>query len=52
VARIVKREDVRARLEAMGTLPVGSTPEAFDSFLAAETAKWKGVIQTARISLD
>lgn len=52
VARIVRYEDVRARLEAMGTLPVGSTPEAFDSFIGAETAKWKGVIQAARIALD
>ncbi len=52
VARIVRHEDTRARLETMGTLPVGSTAEAFESFIAAETAKWRGVIRTARIALD
>lgn len=52
VARIVKQEDVKARLETMGTLPVGSTPEAFESFIAAETAKWRNVIRAARIALD
>lgn len=38
VARIVRLDDVKARLEAMDTIPVGGTPEAFDSFITAETA--------------
>ena len=36
----------------MGTLPVGSTPEAFESFIAADKAKWRNVIRAARIALD
>jgi tripartite-type tricarboxylate transporter receptor subunit TctC len=52
VARIVRQDDFQARLQAMGTLPVGSTPEAFEAFIAAETAKWKSVIHTAGITLE
>ena len=37
VAQIVRLDDVKARLEAMGTIPVGGTPEEFEAFIAAET---------------
>lgn len=52
VARIVRQDDVRARLDAMGTVPVGGTPEAFEAFIAAETAKWGRVIQRAGVKPD
>ena len=52
VARIVRLDDVKARLEAMGTIPVGGTPEEFDSFITAETAKWGKVIRDAKVTSD
>jgi tripartite-type tricarboxylate transporter receptor subunit TctC len=52
VAAIVKLDDVRQRLEAMGTVPVGSTPEAFAAFIDAETAKWGRVIREAKVTPD
>lgn len=52
VARIVRLDDVKTRLEGMGTVPVGSTPEAFAAFIDAETAKWGKVIQEAKVKLD
>lgn len=52
VARIVQLDDVRQKLEQMGTVPVGSTPEAFDAFIAAETAKWGKVIRDAKVTVD
>ena len=52
VARIVKSDDAKARLEAMGTFPAGSTPEEFDAFIAAETRKWGGVIRTAGVKAE
>lgn len=52
VARIVRLDDVKARLEAMGTIPVGGTPEEFETFLAAETAKWGKVIRDAKVTAD
>ena len=52
VARIVRLDDVKARLEAMGTIPVGGTPEEFDSFITAETAKWGKVIRDAKVTAD
>ena len=52
VARIVRLEDVKARLEGMGTLPAGSTPQEFASFIDAETTKWGTVIREAKVKLD
>lgn len=52
VAQIVRLDDVKAKLEAMGTLPVGSSPAEFDSFIAAETAKWGKVIREAKVVLE
>jgi tripartite-type tricarboxylate transporter receptor subunit TctC len=52
IARIVRTDDVKARLEAMGTIPVGNKPEEFEAFLAAETTKWGNVIRTANVKAD
>ncbi|UUZ70587.1 hypothetical protein LP416_29220 [Polaromonas sp. P2-4] len=52
VARIIKSDETKARLEAMGTFPAGSTPEEFDAFIAAETGKWAKVIQTAGVKAE
>lgn len=52
IAAIVRLDDVKARLEAMGTIPVGSTPAEFDTFLASETAKWGDVIRRAKVTAN
>ena len=52
VARIIKSDETRAKLDAMGTFPAGSTPQAFDAFIAAETTKWGQVIQTAGVKAE
>jgi tripartite-type tricarboxylate transporter receptor subunit TctC len=52
VARIIKSDEIRARLDAMGTFPAGSTPEEFDAFIDAETAKWAKVIKAAGVKAD
>lgn len=50
VAAIVALPEVRQRLDEMGTIPVGSTPAEFESFIASETAKWGAVIREAKIT--
>jgi len=52
VARIIKSDETRARLDAMGTFPAGSTPQEFDAFIAAETTKWGQVIKTASVKAE
>jgi len=52
VTRIVRSEEMRPRLEAMGTFPGGGTPEEFDAFVAAETSKWGKVIREAKVTPD
>jgi tripartite-type tricarboxylate transporter receptor subunit TctC len=54
-AEIVKAmniPDIREKLIAQGTDPVGSRPEAFAAFMKSETAKWAGVIKAANIRAD
>ena len=43
--RVLRLRDVKERLEADGTLIIGSTPEAFRDFLRADVEKWKRVVQ-------
>ena len=52
VARIIKSDETRARLDAMGTFAAGSSPEEFDTFIAAETAKWAKVIKDAGVQAE
>lgn len=52
LAKIINSDETRAKLDAMGTFAVGSTPQAFDVFIAEETAKWGNVIKTAGVTVD
>lgn len=52
VAQIVRLPEVRSRLDEMGTVPMGSTPEEFAAFIEAETAKWGQVIREAKVTPD
>lgn len=52
VAAIVRTDDVKARLEAMGTIPMGSTAPQFEAFIASETSKWGKVIREAKVTVE
>jgi tripartite-type tricarboxylate transporter receptor subunit TctC len=52
IAAVVKMDDVKARFDAMGTIPAGSSPAEFNKFIADETAKWGKVIREANVTLD
>jgi len=52
VTRIVRSDETRARLDTMGTFAGGGTPEEFDAFVNAETAKWAKVIKEAGVKPD
>lgn len=52
VAAIIRADETRARLDAMGTFAAGSTPQEFDAFIAAETRKWGDVIRTAGVKAE
>lgn len=52
VSRIIRSEETRAKLDAMGTFAEGSTPEACDAFIATETTKWAKVIKDAGVTLE
>lgn len=50
LAQIIHGDAVRARLDAMGVLAAAGTPQQFDSFIAAESAKWGAVIRSAGVT--
>ncbi len=51
-ARILKLQDVSARLADLGAEPVGGTPEQFSAHIKAEIAKWAKVIKDANVELQ
>jgi tripartite-type tricarboxylate transporter receptor subunit TctC len=52
MAAALAHPDVASRFRAEGSEPVGSTPAAFKVFIAAEAARWSGVIKSAGIKPD
>lgn len=49
VANAVAEPAVRRQIEALGAIPVASTPQAFSDFIRADTEKWQQVIRNAGI---
>ncbi|HKU93639.1 MAG TPA: tripartite tricarboxylate transporter substrate binding protein [Vineibacter sp.] len=52
IAAIVARKDVSERLMDFGIEPTGSTPAAFDAFIASEARKWGDLIRARNIKPD
>ena len=50
--KVLQTPEVKEKLVAQGTDPVGSTSEEFGAFMKAETAKWARVIREANIRAD
>jgi tripartite-type tricarboxylate transporter receptor subunit TctC len=50
VAQVLADPRVRDNLAGDSALPVGSTPDEFRAFIAAETDKWAAVIKTAGVT--
>ena len=44
--------DVREKLNGQGVEVVGSTPEAFGEWLAAESRRWGAVIRQQKITIE
>ena len=50
IATIVKSPDIKARLLEFGIVPEGDTPKhEFAAYVKADIAKWKRVIETAKV---
>jgi tripartite-type tricarboxylate transporter receptor subunit TctC len=52
IAAIMKLPDVRDRLGAQGAEAIGSTPDEFARYIAAETAKWAVVVRASGARVD
>jgi len=49
IAIVVKSPDIKARLLELGIVPDGGSPSEFAAYVKADIAKWKHVIETAKI---
>lgn len=49
---VLRMPDVRERFLAQGAEAIGGTPAELTTFLNAERARWKKVIDTAKVKLD
>ena len=52
VATVVQGADAAARIDAMGIIPVGSTPAQLTATMRADHERWRGVIQAKNIRLE
>ena len=52
IARVVAMPDVRERILAQASVPVGNTPEEYDAFIRAEIVKWSKVVKQANVQAD
>jgi tripartite-type tricarboxylate transporter receptor subunit TctC len=49
---VLAEPEIQKKMQALGSIPVGSTPEELARYLRAEMAKWGPVIRDANIRLD
>lgn len=52
IERILKADDVRQKLAALGVDAVGGPPSAFAKHIQIESDKWRKLIQSANITID
>lgn len=52
IAKVLALPEISQRLVADGLEPVGSTPEKFREFLAADKRKWGGVVKDAGLKAE
>jgi tripartite-type tricarboxylate transporter receptor subunit TctC len=49
--KALRSDDVQTRFSGLGLVPVSSTPEEFQRFIAAESARWAEIIRVSGASL-
>lgn len=52
LVKALQAPDVREKLAGQGAVPVGNTPEEFEAFIRAESARWAKVVKSAGIRAD
>lgn len=52
IAKVLLQPDTKARLEDLGAIPVGNSPEAFGGQIRAEIAKWAPVVKASGAKID
>jgi tripartite-type tricarboxylate transporter receptor subunit TctC len=51
-AKAIRSQALKERIEGLGVIPVGNTPDEAAAFLRAEVAKWGKIIREANVKVD
>src|SRR5690606_33943992 len=49
ISQALTQAETRQKLEAIGVIPAGGTPEAFGEFLRVENGRWTKAVRDAKI---
>jgi tripartite-type tricarboxylate transporter receptor subunit TctC len=52
VVKVLQSPDLKSRLDELGLVPVGSSPEQFDAYIRAEIDKWARVVKFSGAKAD
>jgi tripartite-type tricarboxylate transporter receptor subunit TctC len=52
IGKILRAPEVKERFSTLGAEPVGSSPDEFAAFVRSEIAKWRKVVEFAKIQAD
>jgi tripartite-type tricarboxylate transporter receptor subunit TctC len=52
LVKILNQPDVKSRIEADGSQPVGSSPEEFRRFMRADMDKWAKLVKESGAKLE
>lgn len=52
IEKILAEPATKQRLDQLGSVAVGGTPEAFGKFIQAESQRWAKVVSTAKVTAD
>lgn len=52
IAALLKLPDVQKKIEVLGAVPVGSSPDEFSSYINSELKRWETVLKPLNIRLD
>lgn len=50
--KALRMPDVRSKIAAFGSDDVSNTPDEFRQFIAAETQKWRAIVETGKITVE
>ena len=52
IGNVLREPDVREKLAGQGAEPIANTPAEFAAMIKTETAKWREIVRSAKITIE